>query len=99
MEPLTISEVARGLAHLEDRIDRERGELLIEVRAGFDKLNKSIEAQSAERITKEVYTADQKRFELELKAVHREIASLRKLVVGSFLAVIAVAGLLTIFGG
>lgn len=96
---VTVAEVARGLASLEDRVDRERAEMLTEVRNGFAQLQKAITAQSSERITKDVYTADQRRFELELKRVHHELESLRKLVIGSFLAVIAVGLYMAVTSG
>ena len=99
MLDVTTSELARNLAQLEDRIDRERTEMLTEVRNGFAQLNAAITAQSSERITKDVYTADQKRFELELKRVHHEIAVLRRIVIGSFLAVVAVGGMTQLMGG
>lgn len=99
MLDVTTAELARGLAQLEDRIERERSEMLTEVRNGFAQLNAAITAQSSERITKDVYTADQKRFELELRRVHHELAVLRRIVVGSFLVVIAVGVLAQLFGG
>lgn len=99
MLDVTTAELARGLAQLEDRIERERSEMLTEVRNGFAQLNAAITAQSSERITKDVYTADQKRFELELKRVHHEIAVLRRIIIGSFLAVVAVGVVAQMFGG
>lgn len=95
---LTTAEIARDLRQLEDRIERERTEMLVEVRNGFDQLNKAIMAQSGERITKDVYSADQKRFELELKRVHQELGQVRRLMVTSFLAVIAVGVLMLVIG-
>lgn len=99
MLDVTTAELARGLAQLEDRVERERAEVLDEVRRGFAQLNQAIRDQSSERITREVYTADQKRFELELKRVHHEISVLRRIVIGSFLAVLAVAGATQLLGG
>lgn len=98
MLDVTTAELARGLAQLEDRIERERSEMLTEVRNGFAQLNAAITAQSSERITKDVYTADQKRFELELKRVHHELSVLRRVVIGSFLVVIAVGVIAQLFG-
>lgn len=89
MEP-TAAELARDLRQLEARVDRERVELLDEVRRGFAQLQSAIEAQSLERITKDVYQADQRRFESEMSQLRREVFAMRRLVIGSFLAVIAV---------
>ena len=88
MEP-TTAEIARDLRQLEARINRERTELLEEVRRGFVDLRNAIDAQSSERITRDVYMADQRRFESELGQLRREVMSVRKLLIGSFLAVIA----------
>jgi hypothetical protein len=88
MEP-TTAEIARDLRQLEARIERERTELLEEVRRGFVDLRNAIDAQSSERITRDVYMADQRRFESELGQLRREVMSVRKLLIGSFLAVIA----------
>jgi hypothetical protein len=96
MEP-TTAEIARDLRQLEARISRERTELLEEVRRGFVDLRNAIDAQSSERITRDVYMADQRRFESELSQLRREVFSLRKLVVSSFIAVIAVSAFLQLF--
>jgi thermostable 8-oxoguanine DNA glycosylase len=88
MEP-TTAEIARDLRQLEARINRERTELLEEVRRGFVDLRNAIDAQSSERITRDVYMADQRRFESELSQLRREVMSVRKLLISSFLAVIA----------
>lgn len=96
---LTTAEVARDLRQLEERIDRERAEMLAEVRNGFAQLNNAIMAQSSERITKDVYSADQKRFEAEIKRVYHELNTLRKIVIGSFLSVIAAGIGMTMVGG
>ena len=88
MEP-TTAEIARDLRQLEARIERERTELLEEVRRGFVDLRNAIDAQSSERITRDVYMADQRRFESELGQLRREVMSVRKLLISSFLAVIA----------
>jgi hypothetical protein len=93
MEP-TTSELARDLRQLEARVDRERAELLIEVRRGFSDLRQAIDAQSSERITKEVYQADQRRFESEISQLRAEVLSVRRLMVGSFIVVIAAASVL-----
>ena len=88
MEP-TAAELARDLRQLEARMERERVEMLDELRRGFKDLKQAIDAQSSERITKDVYMADQRRFESELGQLRREVMSVRKLLIGSFLAVIA----------
>lgn len=88
MDP-TAAELARDLRQLEARVERERAELLEEVRRGFTDLRAAIDGQSSERITKDVYMADQRRFESELGQLRREVMSVRKLLIGSFLAVIA----------
>lgn len=98
MEP-TTAEIARDLRQLEARVDRERAELLEEVRRGFAGLQKAIDGQSSERITKDVYVADQRRFEFELGQLRKDVGSLRKLVVGSFLAVIAAAAIIQLAMG
>jgi len=98
MEP-TTAEIARDLRQLEARVDRERAELLEEVRRGFADLQKAIGAQSSERITKDVYVADQRRFEFELGQLRKDVGSLRKLVMGSFLAVIAAAAVIQLVMG
>lgn len=96
----TVSEVVRDLQSLEQRVDRERRELLDEVRAGFAMLQTAIEAQSAERITKEVYSADQRRFEAELLSLRNEVSSMRRVFVGGFLTVIAASvALQMVMGG
>lgn len=98
MDP-TTAEIARDLRQLEARVDRERAELLEEVRRGFADLRKAIDAQSSERITKDVYVADQRRFEFELGELRKDVGALRRLVVGSFLAVIAAATIIQLVMG
>lgn len=98
MEP-TTSELARDLRQLEARVERERAELLEEVRRGFADLRKAIDAQSSERITRDVYLADQRRIELEMSQLHSELTSLRRIVVGSFLTVIAAAAVIQMVMG
>jgi len=98
MEP-TTAEIARNLRQLEARVDRERAELLEEVRRGFADLRKAIDGQSSERITRDVYLADQRRFEFELGQLRKDVGSLRKLVMGSFLAVIAAAAVIQLVMG
>jgi hypothetical protein len=98
MDP-TTAELARDLRQLEARVDRERAELLEEVRRGFADLRKAIDAQSSERITKDVYVADQRRFEFEIGQLRKDVGSLRRLVVGSFLAVIAAATIIQLVMG
>lgn len=98
MEP-TTSELARDLRQLEARVDRERAELLDEVRRGFASVTSAIDAQSLERITKDVYRADQRRIELEVAQLRREVFSIRRLLVGSFLAVMAVGVALQVLTG
>ena len=96
MDP-TAAELARDLRQLEARVERERAELLDEVRRGFSDLRKAIDAQSSERITKDVYMADQRRFESELGQLRREVGSVRRLLIGSFLAVIAAGVIMMMF--
>ena len=98
MDP-TTAEIARDLRQLEARVDRERAELLEEVRRGFSSLQKAIDGQASERITKDVYLADQRRFENELGQLRRDVGSLRRLVMGSFLAVIAAAAIIQLVMG
>lgn len=90
MEP-TTSEIARDLRQLEQRVERERVELMAEVRRGFSELRTAIDAQSAERITRDVYQADQKRFESEIQSLRRDVHSMRRTVIGSFFTVIFAA--------
>jgi predicted phage gp36 major capsid-like protein len=88
MEP-TTAEIARDLRQLEARIDRERVELLDEVRRGFANLKTAIDNQSAERITKDVYRAEQRRFEADLASLRKDVAMIKRMFVGGFLSVIA----------
>jgi hypothetical protein len=88
MEP-TTAELARDLRQLEAKVERDRTELITEVRRGFDELRAAIDGQAAQRITKDVYSADQRRFEIEMKQLRHELANVRRLLIGSFLAVIA----------
>ena len=89
MEP-TTAEIARDLKQLEARVERERAELIDEVRRGFADLRRAIDDQASQRITRDVYRADQRRQELEMKNLHREVSQTRWIVIGSFLAVISV---------
>ena len=94
----TTAEIARDLRQLEGRIDRERAELLDEVRRGFADLRVAIDAQAQERITRDVYNADQRRLDLEIKNLRGDLAQMKRLVVGSFLAVIAAGAGATMMG-
>lgn len=96
MDP-TTGELARDLRQLEARMERERAELLTEVRRGFTDLRSAIDGQAAERITKDVYVADQRRFENEIGQLSREVGSVRRLIVGSFLTVIAAGIVMMMF--
>jgi hypothetical protein len=98
VEP-TTAEIARDLRQLEARVERERIELISEVRRGFSELRTAIDAQSAQRITKDVYTADQRRFETEMRQLRNEVDKVRRLLIGSFLSVIAAGVLMMTFGG
>ena len=88
MEP-TTAEIARDLRQLEERVARERAELLEELRRGFGELRLAIEAQSSERITKDVYRADQRRFEAEMTSLRRDVSAVKRTFVSGFLTVIA----------
>lgn len=94
----TTREVARDLRQLEARVERERVELFKELNRRFDALDEAIARQADQRITREVYAADQRRFESELKMVRAELAQTRRLVVTSFLSVLAVAALAVALG-
>jgi ATP-dependent helicase YprA (DUF1998 family) len=98
MEP-TTAEIARDLRQLEARVERERAELLEEVRRGFVDLRSAIEAQSSERITRDVYRADQRRQESEIASLRRDVAAMRRVFVGGFLAVIAASVLVQMMVG
>ena len=98
MEP-TTAEIARDLRQLEARVERERAELLDEVRRGFEQVKNAIDAQSSERITRDVYRADQRRFELEMASLRKDVAAMKRMFVGGFLAVIAASGILQLMGG
>jgi exonuclease VII large subunit len=97
MDP-TTAEIARDLKQLEARVERERAELIDEVRRGFADLRRAIDDQASQRITSDVYRADQRRQELEMKQLHAEVSQVRRLLVGSFLSVIAVGVALMMFG-
>lgn len=97
MEP-TTAEIARDLKRLEQRVERERVELFKELNRRFDALDDAVARQSEQRITRDVYAADQRRFEAELRLVRAELAQVRKLVIGSFLSVLAVATLAVALG-
>lgn len=97
MEP-TTAELARDLLQLEARVDRERVELLDEVRRGFADVKRAISDESSRRITVEAYNADQRRLDLEIKNLRADLHSMRRLVVGSFLAVIAAGAGATLMG-
>ena len=99
MEP-TTAEIARDLRQLEARVERERAELLDEVRRGFSELKVAIDAQSSERITRDVYLADQRRFEAEMASLRRDVHAFKRIFVGGLLSVIAAsAGIQMMFGG
>lgn len=85
------SELARDLAQLEARVTRERQELLIELRQGFADVRKAIDAQAEQRISREVYEADQRRLDAEMGNLRDEVGKIRKLVIVSPVAVIATA--------
>lgn len=97
MEP-TTGEIARDLRQLEDRVERERSEMLKELRIGFADLRRAIEEQAAQRITRDVYEADQRRAELEMRQLRSEVANVRRLLISSFLAVIAAGMVLMVVG-
>ena len=97
MEP-TTAELARDLRQLEAKVERDRTELIAEVRRGFDELRAAIDGQASQRITRDVYSADQRRFEIEMRQLHRELSNVRRLLVGSFLAVIAAGVVLMALG-
>ena len=97
MEP-TTAEVARDLKQLEARVDRERVELFKELNRRFDTIDEALARQTDERVTRDVYCADQRRFETELRLVRDEIAAIRKLVIGSFLSVLTVAAVAVALG-
>jgi exonuclease VII large subunit len=85
------SELARDLAQLEARVTRERQELLTELRQGFADVRRAIEQQSENRISRDVYEADQRRLDHEMGNLRDEIGKIRKLVIVSPVAVIATA--------
>lgn len=91
------SELARDLAQLEARVTRERQELLNELRQGFADLRKAIDGQSQQRISREVYEADQRRLDTEMSNLRDEVSKIRKLVIVSPVAVIATAIALSSF--
>lgn len=97
MEP-TTAEVARDLRQLEARVERERVELFKELNRRFDTIDEALARQTDERVTRDVYCADQRRFETELRLVRDEIAAIRKLVIGSFLSVLTVAAVAVAIG-
>lgn len=85
----TPDELARDVRQLEARVDRERVELFKELNRRFDRIEATLEQQSTERITKEVYAADQRRLESEMKALSREVNAVKRMFVGGLLTVIA----------
>jgi len=85
------SELARDLAQLEARVTRERQELLTELRQGFADVRRAIEQQSENRISRDVYEADQRRLDHEMGNLRDEVGKIRKLVIVSPVAVIATA--------
>jgi hypothetical protein len=87
----TPSELARDLAQLEARVTRERQELLTELRQGFADVRRAIEAQADQRISRDVYEADQRRMDSEMSNVREEIGKIRRLVIVSPVAVVATA--------
>lgn len=98
MEP-TTAEIARDLRQLEARVDRERAELLDEVRRGFTDVKNAIDAQSSERITKDVYRADQRRFELEMTSLRKDVIAMKKMFVGGLLTVITASAMIQMMFG
>ena len=98
MEP-TTAELARDLRQLEARIDRERLELLDEVRRGFADVKNAIDAQSSERITKDVYRADQRRIESEMASLRKDVGVMKRMFVGGFLTVIAASVVIQMMAG
>ena len=91
------SELARDLAQLEARVTRERQELMHELRQGFAEVRRAIDAQSEQRISREVYDADQRRLDTEMSNLRDEVGKIRKLVIVSPVAVIATAIALSSF--
>lgn len=87
----TPSELARDLAQLEARVTRERQELLAELRQGFADVRRAIEAQADQRISRDVYEADQRRLDSEITNIRDEVSKIRKLVIVSPVAVVATA--------
>jgi hypothetical protein len=87
----TPSELARDLAQLEARVTRERQELLTELRQGFADVRRAIEAQADQRISRDVYEADQRRMDSEMSNLREEIGKIRRLVIVSPVAVVATA--------
>lgn len=85
----TTPELARDLRQLEARVDRERVELFKELNRRFDRIEATLEQQSTERITREVYASDQRRLESEMKALSREVNAVKRMFVGGLLTVIA----------
>jgi len=85
------SELARDLAQLEARVTRERQELLTELRQGFADVRRAIEAQSEQRISRDVYEADQRRLDSDIANIREEVSKIRRLVIVSPVAVIATA--------
>jgi len=87
----TASELARDLAQLEARVTRERQELLTELRQGFADVRRAIEAQADQRISRDVYEADQRRMDSEMSNLREEIGKIRRLGIVSPVAVVATA--------
>jgi hypothetical protein len=94
MDEPSNSELSRHLEQLEERITRERQEVLTEIRVGFDDVQSAIREQNASGVSRQVYEADQRRLDVELTQLRAEVGAVRRLLVFSFLSVIAVATLL-----
>jgi len=85
----TVGEVARDLRQLEVRVDRERVELFKELNRRFDRIEATLKQQGSERISREVYAADQRRLESEIRLLSREVGAVKRMFVGGLLTVIA----------
>lgn len=88
-EQPTIAEVDRKVTSLEDRIDRERGEMLAAMERRFDQLDRAI--SNLQVVDPEVFRADQGRQDETANRLESEIRWTRRLLIGSLLVPIAVA--------
>lgn len=79
-EPPTTSELDRRLEELRD-----------EMRAGFSRLETMLTVQAEQRITRDVYQADQRRLDIELANMRREVHTLRRFLYGVIGSVVATA--------